>query len=87
MCGLRREQTGGLDFAVNDNPDLLNLLDACKKEGVEHAVLTPAQLRERFPLVHLPEDYTAVLNPEAGMLNATKVRNCSWIQIRPFQTY
>jgi len=65
-------QTGGLDFAPTGTEGLRTLIEGCVKEGLEHEVLTPEQLSKRYPLVQLPEGYTAVLNPQAGMVHATK---------------
>eukprot|EP00242_Pyramimonas_sp_CCMP2087_P008053 CAMPEP_0198199154 /NCGR_PEP_ID=MMETSP1445-20131203/2475_1 /TAXON_ID=36898 /ORGANISM="Pyramimonas sp., Strain CCMP2087" /LENGTH=371 /DNA_ID=CAMNT_0043868905 /DNA_START=309 /DNA_END=1427 /DNA_ORIENTATION=+ len=65
-------KTGGLDFGPSSDEGLKALMAACREMDVRHEVLSPTQLRQRFPLVDLPEDFVAVVNPDAGMIHATK---------------
>ena len=65
-------RTGGLDVAAADDADSIALIQACKALSVQHEILTPAQVRERFRQVQLPENYVGVYSPEAGVVNATK---------------
>ena len=51
-----------------DRRDFEKTLRACRRQGVEHEVLTSAQLSARFPGYSLPPEFRAVLQPEGGFL-------------------
>lgn len=63
---------GGLDFGRETNPVLLSLISAANKYGVGVDVLSPAQVKARFPLITIPSGWVAVWSPSSGILNATK---------------
>jgi sarcosine oxidase len=60
--------TGGISFATADNGMLQSKLNSAKLYDLPHEVLSPAQVFERFPGLHLAEDQMAVYEPDAGML-------------------
>ncbi len=43
-------------------------LAACRRQGVEHEILTGSQLGSRFPGYRLPAGFRAVLQPDGGFL-------------------
>lgn len=43
-------------------------LEACRRQGVEHEILTGAQLASRYPGYALPSGFKAVLQPQGGFL-------------------
>jgi sarcosine oxidase len=45
-------------------------LEACRLHGLEHEVLTPAEVRRRFPAIELPDDYSAMFQPQGGFVRA-----------------
>lgn len=73
--------TGGIDASPRKDPDpkkrslVDGTLRSCRKYKLEHEILTPAQLRRRFPAFHLPErrkspetKLVAVYQPESGFV-------------------
>ena len=64
--------TGSLDFGEIGNEELEGLKAACHKHDIEHTVLTPKEVEERFPGVKLPAHFEAVYSGEGGVINATK---------------
>jgi len=53
------QTTGSLDFSGKGSLDLQDLKEACKRNDVEHVLLTPKEVKERYPGVDLPSDYEA----------------------------
>jgi sarcosine oxidase len=43
-------------------------LDACLEHGLDHEVLNAGEVRRRVPAIELPEDYTAIWQPEGGFV-------------------
>ena len=65
--------TGGIDMAPDGNPDITSLIASCRRSKVPHQVLDSKGIRERFPqFTNVPDTYTGVYCPEAGVVNATK---------------
>ena len=65
--------TGGIDMAPDGNPDITSLIASCRRSQVPHQVLDSEGIRERFPqFTNVPDAYTGVYCPEAGVVNATK---------------
>ena len=72
-AGLRvYTHTGGLDVAHKDAPAIQSLIAGCIKHGAPIEVLDPVEAAARFPQLHLPEDFIAVVNPDSGVLNASR---------------
>ena len=67
--------TRGLDIARKDTDDIHKLIRTCAKHGVTHEVLTVEEARNRYPGLHLPEDYIAVQVEDAGAVHATRTVN------------
>ncbi len=63
--------TGGLDFAAPDSQSLDNCIASCESSGVPHKVLSAHDVKQRFTPFNLPADWTALWQPDAGVLNAT----------------
>ena len=71
--GLERESgerllvvTGGIDAAPPDHRVFTGSLESCRLHGLDHEVLTSAEVSARFPGYHLPGDHMAVLQPDGG---------------------
>ena len=60
--------TGGLDIGTADGSLIQGSLAACREHGIEHTLLTGAEVNRKFPAFSLPEDFVAVSYPEAGIL-------------------
>lgn len=65
-------ETGGLDISHPDNKQIEELIKSAKKYNVPAEVMTPIQVKEKFPSVTIPEDNIGVYSPDSGILNATK---------------
>jgi sarcosine oxidase/L-pipecolate oxidase len=65
-------ETGGLDVGLSDNAEMMGVIKTVAELGIEHEVLTPEQVKDRFPGVELGPNYVGVYSPEAGVVNATK---------------
>jgi len=61
-------RTGSVDASAPDDPVFRGSLRSCEEHGIEHEVLTAADLRERFPGYRLPEGHRAVYQPDGGYL-------------------
>jgi len=48
-------------------------IEAAQRHGLSHQVLSHADLKKRFPQFRLPEDFTGVFEPRAGLLLPEKV--------------
>jgi len=62
--------TGVLWLSHESDSYLRSLYDVLGRVGVERESLTPAELRRRWPQLHLPEVTWGVLEPESGLLLA-----------------
>jgi sarcosine oxidase len=60
--------TGSLDAGREDGRVFAGSLAACREHGLEHEVLTSAEITGRFPGYRLPDDYAAVWQPEGGFV-------------------
>jgi sarcosine oxidase len=45
-------------------------LEACLLHGLDHELLSPAEVRRRFPAIELPDDYSAMFQPQGGFVRA-----------------
>ena len=61
--------TGGLMIGPADGAVVTGTLRSAAEHGLEHEVLSAAQIRARFPAFQLDDGLTAVLDPRAGYLN------------------
>eukprot|EP00930_Biecheleria_cincta_P002220 TRINITY_DN103243_c0_g1_i1.p1 TRINITY_DN103243_c0_g1~~TRINITY_DN103243_c0_g1_i1.p1 ORF type:complete len:315 (+),score=35.18 TRINITY_DN103243_c0_g1_i1:43-945(+) len=68
-------QTGELDLAHKEAPLLVDTISTCRQLGIDHHVLTSEQVASRWKQIRLPDDYCAVLIPQAGTLHATNSVN------------
>lgn len=60
--------TGGLMIGRRDSELVTGTLASAKQHGLEHAVLSPDEVRQRYPLFQLRDDEVAVYEPRAGYL-------------------
>jgi sarcosine oxidase len=55
--------------SIDAGPDIFEAsVRSCEEHDLPHEVLTGAELRRRFPAYHLPEDMSALLQPDGGFL-------------------
>ncbi len=58
--------TGGLDAAPPEHRVFQGSLESCRRHGLEHDVLTSAEVSRRYPGYSLPDGHMAVFQPEGG---------------------
>ncbi|WP_435076837.1 N-methyl-L-tryptophan oxidase [Halococcus sp. AFM35] len=61
-------RTGSIDAGPPDDPVFEGSLRSCEEHDIPHEVLTGAELAERFPGYHLPEDYRALYQEDGGFV-------------------
>jgi sarcosine oxidase len=61
--------TGGLMIGPSDGSVVEGTLRSAKEHKLPHALLTPLEVRERFPAFRLAEGLVAVFDPRAGFLD------------------
>lgn len=61
-------RTGSLDIGPEDEATFAGSVLSCKQHGLEHEILTPADLAARFPAWTVPANYRACFQPAGGML-------------------
>lgn len=66
-------RTGGLDFfPPGQDVALQRLLEACTRHNVDFEMLSSSEAGRRYPLLRVPQGYSVVFSPDAGVLKATK---------------
>jgi len=60
--------TGGVDAGWEGGRVVAGSLATCREHDLPHEVVTARELAARFPGYQLPDDYLAVLQPDAGFL-------------------
>ncbi len=60
--------SGGLMIGTPDSSVVSGALASAQRHGLEHAVLSAAEVRERFPALRLTDDEVALWEPRAGYL-------------------
>lgn len=60
--------TGSIDASAVDGEVFNESLKSCLLHGLDHEVLTGAELNARFPGFRLPDGHRALLQPEGGFL-------------------
>ncbi len=61
-------ETGMLEFGPPDDPSLRDSIEACRACAVDHQLLTPQAVRERWPVVYMPDTWQAMFSRGAGYL-------------------
>jgi sarcosine oxidase len=61
--------TGGLMIGPLDGSVVRGTLRSAKEHGLPHEILTPAEVRQRFPAFELDKGLVAVFDPRAGFLD------------------
>lgn len=64
-------KTGGLDISHKDNEQIKQLIQSAQTYNVSAEILTPHQVKEKFPSITIPDDNIGVYSPDSGILNAT----------------
>jgi sarcosine oxidase len=60
--------TGGIDAGPEAGRIIMGSLASCRQHGLAHEVLGARDLAARFPGWHLPDDFVAVHQPDAGFV-------------------
>jgi sarcosine oxidase len=60
--------TGSIDLGIPEGQVIQGARKTCETHGLEHQVLTSAEVMKRFPGCRLPEQMMAVLQPDGGFL-------------------
>ena len=60
-------RTGLLELGPPDDPELAAAVDVCRRTGVAHEVMTPAEASARWPF-RIPEGWTVCLSQDGGYL-------------------
>ena len=60
--------TGSLDAGPADSDVFQGSLQSCQEHGLAHEVLTGGQVNARFPGYRLPEDFSALFQPDGGFV-------------------
>src|SRR5213593_3659843 len=61
-------QTGGLYMGPPEGELVPGALESAKKHRLKHEMLDARDLRRRFPLFHIDDDWIGLLEPQAGWL-------------------
>jgi sarcosine oxidase len=61
--------TGGIMIGTPDGSVVRGTLRSAEEHELPHEILTPAEVRERFPAFHLDKGLVAVFDPRAGFLD------------------
>ena len=61
--------TGGLMIGPPDGVVVSGTLRSAVEHGLPHSILSPLEVRKRFPAFQLADDLVAVLDPRAGFLD------------------
>ncbi|QIB74616.1 N-methyl-L-tryptophan oxidase [Halogeometricum borinquense] len=60
--------TGGIDAGPPDSQVFDGSRRSCEAHGIDHELLSAAEVNDRFPGYDLPEDHRAVYQPDGGFL-------------------
>lgn len=66
------QTTGGLDFGNKGNPELNSVEEACKSIGINYEKLDSDELRKKFPILKIPDNYFGIYQSEAGIINPNR---------------
>lgn len=61
--------TGGLNVGRPESTFVTGALESAQRHGIPHEVLDAGAAARRFPALRLPEDFVAVYEPNAGVLD------------------
>jgi len=62
-------KTGGLDFGRIGDSYLERTIEAVGNSGIPFELLSAEQIRNRFPMISIPDEYKGIYQPDAGVLN------------------
>ena len=66
-------EVGGIYMGPPQGHIVAGTLEAARRHGLPHEVLSHAELRRRFPQFFLPQEFTGIWEPRAGFLLPEKV--------------
>jgi sarcosine oxidase len=66
-------RTGGLYMGPREGETVGGSLRSAREHQLPHELLEPDERRRRFPQFHLPEDWVALYEPDAGFLRPEQV--------------
>jgi len=66
------KSSGGLDFGKIGNENLEKTIEICRISNVEFEELNAVQLRTKYPMLKIPDDFKGIYQKDAGILNATE---------------
>ncbi|MBL8132132.1 MAG: N-methyl-L-tryptophan oxidase [Anaerolineae bacterium] len=64
-------RTGGIDFALPDEPLFMGMRRTLKATGVPHEIVSAADAMRRFPQFHLDDAFQVIIQEDAGVLRAS----------------
>ena len=73
---------GGLMIGPEDGMLVTGTRRSAKEYNLAHEVLSPAEVKERYPAFELRSDYVAVLDPRAGYLDPEVCNGAHWAVAR-----
>ena len=74
--------SGILEMGLPGSRLVAGTLKASEQYGLDYEVLSPREVQRRYPAIELPQDYSSVWQPDAGILrsdaiNALHVRHAT----------
>ena len=68
-------KTGLLSVDKTGSEELRNIASSLESAGVEYEMLSAQSLRSRYPSMSFDDSFSAVLDPNAGILRADRCLN------------
>lgn len=81
QCGEKiMHRSGMINLSPANSPFITNVIESARQFQLEVEVLSPPQLRERWPDIQVPEGYAGVYEPRSGYLKS-EVAIRHWIRL------
>ena len=64
------QRSGMINLSPADSPFITNVIESARQYQLDVELLSPAQLRERWPDIRVPEGYAGVYEPRSGYLKS-----------------
>lgn len=65
--------SGILEMGMPGSRLVAGTLKASEQYGLDHEVLSPREVQRRYPAIELPQDYSSVWQPDAGILRSDAI--------------
>jgi monomeric sarcosine oxidase len=65
-------KTGGIDLGTRETISFKSRIASINSENVEHEIIDAREIRKRYPQFHVPADTVAIIQPDAGLVDADK---------------